>query len=213
MPYNFWADGVCLLAERYDTKSNVKLGRFRSQLRASYVSSHTEESWYNETVCLWMTIYIYIYIYIYCHPQTDCFILSELFSVARHAGYSKPGSKPVQLYVRLSFRPLGHQADHVGLGNFWGIYLATAAAAICLHFLYPIGYQSAQFFRRALHYASGGWQFLRQSAQPPWGSVYIVIHRQIFKNTVYSKLLGFWDLKITQVEVNCITIHKTRPKM
>ena len=22
-----------------------------------YVSSHTEEFWYNETVCLWMTIY------------------------------------------------------------------------------------------------------------------------------------------------------------
>ena len=49
-------------------------------------------------------------IYIYCHPQTDCFVLSELFSVAWHAGRSKPGSKPVQLYVR----PLGHQADHIG---------------------------------------------------------------------------------------------------
>ena len=33
-------------------------------------------------------------------------------------------------------------------------------------FLYPISYQSAQFFRRALHYASGSRQFLRQSAQP-----------------------------------------------
>ena len=51
---------VCLSAERSDdTKSNVKLGRFQSQLQASYVSSHTEELWYNETVCLWMTIYIY----------------------------------------------------------------------------------------------------------------------------------------------------------
>ena len=38
----------------------------------------------------------YIYTYIVCHPQTDCFVLSELFSVARHAGRSKPGSKPVQ---------------------------------------------------------------------------------------------------------------------
>ena len=54
---------------------------------------------------------------IYCHPQTDCFVLPELFSVARHAGRSKPGSKPIQLYVRLCFRPLGHQADHVGLGK------------------------------------------------------------------------------------------------
>ena len=51
---------------------------------------------------------------IYSHPQTDCFVRSELFSVAIHAGRSKPGSRPVQLYVRLSFKPLGHQADHVG---------------------------------------------------------------------------------------------------
>ena len=57
-----------------------------------------------------------IYIYIVIHRQT--FVLSELFSVARHAGRIKPGSKPIQLYVRLSFRPLGHQADHVGSGNF-----------------------------------------------------------------------------------------------
>ena len=63
-----------------------------------------------------MKIYIslYIYIYIYTHPQTDCFVLSELFSVARHSGCLKPGSKPVQLYVRLCFRPLVHQADHIG---------------------------------------------------------------------------------------------------
>ena len=45
-------------------------------------------------------------------------------------------------------------------------------------FLYPIGSQRAQFFRRALHYASGGRKFLCQSAQPLRGSVYIVIHRQ-----------------------------------
>ena len=55
----------------------------------------------------------YIYIYIYSHPQTDFFVLSELFSVARHVGRSKPGAKPIQLYVRLGFRPLGQQAYHV----------------------------------------------------------------------------------------------------
>ena len=52
-----------------------------------------------------LNIYIYIYIYIVIHRQTVSF-LSEVFSVAR--------SKPVQLYVRLCFRPLDHQADHVG---------------------------------------------------------------------------------------------------
>ena len=41
--------------ERYDTKSNVKLGEFQSQLAC--VSSHTDGLWNNETVCLWMTIY------------------------------------------------------------------------------------------------------------------------------------------------------------
>ena len=69
-------------------------------------------------VCMYVPVWIYIYIYIYCHPQTDCFVLSELFSVARHVGHSKPGSKPIQLYVRLSLRPLGQQAYHVGQGNF-----------------------------------------------------------------------------------------------
>ena len=56
---------VVEMAERLDTMSRVKLGGFRFQLEASCVSSHTEELWYNETICLWMTIYIYIYIYIY----------------------------------------------------------------------------------------------------------------------------------------------------
>ena len=37
--------------ECYDTTSNVNLGGFPPQLKASYVSSYTEELWYNETVC------------------------------------------------------------------------------------------------------------------------------------------------------------------
>ena len=53
---------VRLLAERSDTKCKVKLGVFRSRLQASYVSSHTEELWYNETVYRWMTIYIIEYV-------------------------------------------------------------------------------------------------------------------------------------------------------
>ena len=48
----------------------------------------------------------YIYIYIYSHPQTDYFVVSQLFSVARHVGRLKLGSKPAQLYVRLSIRPI-----------------------------------------------------------------------------------------------------------
>ena len=64
MPNNFRVDVYQLLAERYETKSNEKLARFRSQLEASYVSNLTEELWYKESIYLWMIIYIYIYIYI-----------------------------------------------------------------------------------------------------------------------------------------------------
>ena len=38
------------MAERYDTKSNVNLGGFRSHFEASSVSILTDELWYNETV-------------------------------------------------------------------------------------------------------------------------------------------------------------------
>ena len=48
------ADVGRLMAERQDTKSSVK---FRFQLEASYVSSHTEELWFNKTVCPWCSHY------------------------------------------------------------------------------------------------------------------------------------------------------------
>ena len=47
-------------AERYDTKFNVKLCGFQSQLEASYVFSYTEDS-----LSVHDNIYIYIYIYIW----------------------------------------------------------------------------------------------------------------------------------------------------
>ena len=112
-------------------------------------------------------------IYIYCHPQTDCFCVSQLFSGAIRVGRLKLGSKPAQLNVRLSIILLSQQAKH----GSSGIIRHCVVAFVCLHFCLT-GYQSAQFVRRALHYASGSRKFLRQSAQPPWASVYIAIHRQ-----------------------------------
>ena len=118
-------------------------------------------------------IYIYIYIYIYCHPKTDCFVVSQHFSVARHVGHLKLGSEPTQLYVSLCIIPLSQQANHVSLG----IIRHCVAAFVCLHFCLT-GYQNAQFIRRALHYTSGSHNFLRQNAQTHVGSVYIVTNRQ-----------------------------------
>ena len=56
---------------------------------------------------IYISTYICIYIYIYCHPQTDSFVLLQLFSVARHVGRLNLGSKPAQHYVILSIRPIG----------------------------------------------------------------------------------------------------------
>ena len=138
---------------------------------------------------------IKLYIYIYCHSQTDCFVVSQLFSVSRHVGRLKLGRKPTQLYVRLSIRPLGQQAYHVGLVIIR--YHEQQQQHSFVYILYLTGYQSAQFVRRALHYVSSSWKFLRQSAQPSWGSVYIVIHRltiSLYHNSsVWLDTLDAWS--------------------
>ena len=65
------------------------------------------------------TEHTYIYIcsvYIYCHPNADCFVVSHLFSVTRHIGRLKLGSKPTQFYVRRSTIPISQQANHLYSG-------------------------------------------------------------------------------------------------
>ena len=106
-----------------------------------------------------------ISIYIAIHLQT----VSKLFSVAKHIGRLKLESKPTQIYDRLSIIPLSQQANHVPSG-FIRHYIV---AFVCLYFCLT-GYQSAQFIRRALYFASGSRTFIRQSAQHPWESVYIL---------------------------------------
>ena len=69
--------------------------------------------WYIVRSLPTLSLSLYIYIYIYCHPQTDCFVVSQLFSVVRHVGRLKLGSKPAQLFVRLSIIPHNQQAYHV----------------------------------------------------------------------------------------------------
>ena len=82
---------------------------------------------------------IYIYIYIYIVSSTDSFVLSKLFSGATHVGRLKPGSKPIQLYVRLSLRLRW-------LREFLWYLCSNSSCVRLFTFLYPISYQSAQFF-------------------------------------------------------------------
>ena len=79
---------------------------------------------------LYLYIYIYIYIYIFCHPQAECFIVSQLFSVASHIGRFKLGLKPAQLYVRFSIILFSYRSTYVRSG----IIRHYVVAFICLHF-------------------------------------------------------------------------------
>ena len=63
-------------------------------------------------------------------PQTDCFIVSQLISVPRHAGRFKLGLKPARLYSRLCIIPLSQKSTYVSSG----IIRHYVVALVCLHF-------------------------------------------------------------------------------
>ena len=80
-----------------------------------------------------LTFDIIIITYISCHPRTDYFVISQLFSVARHVGRFLLGSKPDQLYVRLSILSLSHQVTYVSSG----IVRHYVVTFVCLYFALP----------------------------------------------------------------------------
>ena len=72
----------------------------------------------------WLYIHIYIYIYIYIHRQTGS--LYHYYSVKR----LKLGSKPAQIYIRISILPLSKQTTYVSMG----IISHYVVAFVYLHF-------------------------------------------------------------------------------
>ena len=63
-----------------------------------------------------LSLSLYIYIYIVIHRQI-CFVLSELFSVARQAKFLKLGSKPGWLKHQSKILPLSHEDTSPSEGN------------------------------------------------------------------------------------------------
>ena len=142
-------------------------------------------------ICIY--IYIYIYAYIFCHPHTDCFVVSQLFSVARHVGRLKLETKLAQHYVRLSIRPLSQQAYYVGKGII-RYYVATAAAFVCL---YSVPYRIPECSIRSKSFTLCERQPKIPSPEcsTPMGErIYIFIYRQsvsLYHNS--SVCLDTWD--------------------
>ena len=61
------------------------------------------------------------------------------------------------------------------------------------YILYFTGYQSTQFVRRALHYASGSRKFLCQSAQSLWWSVSIRSYLSIYLSIRWGCYFTFFE--------------------
>ena len=99
-------------------------------LNQTYVNERQQPNYTHTHTHTYIYIYIYIYVYIYSHPQTDCFVVSQLFSVARHVRHFKLGLKPAQFYVRLKIVPLSPQSTYVSTG----IIRYSVVAFACLHF-------------------------------------------------------------------------------
>ena len=88
-------DATLLNTQRYKVKIKGKVEQSRERNNTlPYSLIEKGAFWSPSTTVANFTLYIYIYIYIYCNPETDCFVVSQLFSVARHARNIKPWSKP-----------------------------------------------------------------------------------------------------------------------
>ena len=77
------------------------------------------------------------YIYIYSYPQTDYFVVSEIFSVTRMVRCFKLGSKPGWFYVNLISYPRA-------------IVILSISKIIFYTYLFTYMYWSTQFLRRII---------------------------------------------------------------
>ena len=109
----------------------------------------------------------YIYIYIYCHPQTDCFIVSQLFSVARPTRCFKLRSKPWWIYVSRTSCSISIVILRVSEGILY-IYLSTYML---------LATKRAQFVLRAM---------------PVYIYIYVYIMIRINNCLTNQKLLKCW---------------------
>ena len=111
---------------------------------------------------------IYIYIYIYSHPQTDSFVVSQLFSMTRHAECLKLESKSSWLYDSRIPYP-------------WPIVILSAREEHVFIFIYVINFRSGQFMRRTLNLRiCCSWQFPMKEVNPQGEHTYCHLQTDCF---------------------------------
>ena len=90
-------------------------------------------------------------LYIYVIHRQICFVLSELFSGARHARFPKLGSKPGRLKRQSKILPLSHEETSASEGN-----LNDYVSQFLLFYIYPLnGYQELDSYEEPCIYANG----------------------------------------------------------
>ena len=138
-------------------------------------------------ICI-IYIYIYIYIvrYIYIFTLIDCFVVLQLFSVARHIRRFKMRSKPAQIYVRLRIMSIRRLVTYIILGIITHYILAF----VCLYFALPDTRVLNSFEELCIMRMAAINSFVRVLNTPPGWGVYIVIHRfvsELFGDNIIFK--------------------------
>ena len=113
---------------------------------------------------------LFIFVHIYSHPQTECFLESHIFSVARHF---KLGSKSAWLYVNRIFYSRASVILNISEGNFF-MYKFI--------YIYTIDYLWAQFMRRDLHYIYIYIVTLWTIAVGVYKSIYMYVYMHVYKH-------------------------------
>ena len=92
----------------------------------------------------------------YIHPQTDYFVVSQLFSVARHTRFSKLGSKPGWLIHQPKILPHSYEETSISEGAL-NAYVSLFVLCICIRSTA----NESLIHSRALPYATGIHYFFR----------------------------------------------------
>ena len=114
----------------------------------------------------------YIYIYIVIHRQTASFYQNSSVWLDTQDARSR-NRNPSNFTIDKGFRPHNHKQTTLAKGIF-RYFMFSKQQQLQPLFTFNHALSASRelnSFRKALHYANGGRQFLRQRAQPAWGSI------------------------------------------
>ena len=118
--------------------------------------------------------YIYIYIYIFIHRQTVSLYHNSSVWLETEDAWSWDRNLP-----NVTLDLVSERSANVGFGNY-KILGSNSSSSVHLYTFYTLlDTKVLNSFEELCIMRAAAENSFHQSAQPPWGNVYIVIHRQI----------------------------------